>query len=99
MQHFSKEEIQKKAYKIWESRLQNTRNSDKRTAQDDWNDATIQCSKKSYWQQFWQWTGIKEKKGWDLMTGLSIPLFIFLGGALLTCNSKRSQTNDINKRR
>jgi hypothetical protein len=38
-----------------------------------------------FWRPFisvWEWTGIGEKKGWDIFTGLSLPLIVFGGGIL-----------------
>jgi Pentapeptide repeats (8 copies) len=51
-------------------------------------------SKPPTWRsRFWRWTGIAEKKGWDLMTGISIPLFVFLGGGLFTYFNNQQQQN------
>lgn len=75
-------EIQKEAYKIWQNRLRKTRDSAQRTAQEDWNDAA-ENYKLSVWEKLGQWTGISEKKVWDWLQLLIIPIVVFMGTEFL----------------
>ena len=46
--------------------------------------------------RIWQWTGIGEKKGWDLITSVSLPVLLFLGGQYFSNknNDKQQQIAD-----
>lgn len=76
----TEEEIRKRAYKIWKRRVAQGKSG---TSEQDWQRA-IEELQLTWWDRLWAWTGIAEKKGWDLLTSLSLPLVLFLGGSLFT---------------
>lgn len=66
--------ISARAHQLWEARQLKLRESDKRTATDDWRDAEARLQE-SRWTQFVRWTGIREKKGWDFVQLLASKYF------------------------
>lgn len=85
--------ISAKAQQLWEARQLKLRESDKRTAVDDWRDAESRL-KDSGLTQFVRWTGVKEKKGWDfvqLLASISIPVVLFAGGSFFTYWNNQQQ--------
>jgi len=85
--------INAKAHQLWETRQLKLRESDKRTAVDDWRDAEARL-KESGWTRFVRWTGVREKKGWDfvqLLASISIPVVLFAGGTLFTYWNNQQQ--------
>jgi len=83
--------LRDKAYEIWEKRGKTG------TLEENW-DAAIKALK---WQRllqpfsnFWHWTGIQEKKGWEvvqLLVGISIPIVLFVGGQYFTTQNNEKQ--------
>jgi uncharacterized protein YjbI with pentapeptide repeats len=73
------EEINAKAYEIWKER-----NGQDRTAQDDWDEAAKilkeEAEQKKWYSIIFNWTGLKEKKGWDIVQLLVVPLSLGLIG-------------------
>jgi uncharacterized protein YjbI with pentapeptide repeats len=73
------EEINAKAYEIWKER-----NGQDRTAQDDWDEAAKilkeEAEQKKWYSIILNWTGLKEKKGWDIVQLLVVPLSLGLIG-------------------
>ena len=84
---FSDVEIDTKAYELWQAR-----NGAGGSSEQDWQQAIAELEverspvkrlerwTRSNVQGFWNWTGLKEKKGWDLaqlLIGISIPLAVF----------------------
>jgi len=83
---FRDEKIRAKAYQIWE------KNPEQSSEEDNWNAAIKALKRERLWRPFivlWRWTGLGEKKGWDIVTGLSIPVVVFVGG--IWFNSWNSQ--------
>ena len=89
----AEQRISAKAHQLWEARQLKLRESDKRTAVDDWRDAESRL-KESWVTQFVRWTGIREKKGWDfvqLLASISIPVVLFAGGSFFTYWNNQQQ--------
>ncbi len=77
-QNFTDEKIRVKAYQIWEKNRENS-------PEENWSLAIKSLERENKFRFliiFWKWTGLGEKKGWDIVTSLSIPLIIFTGGIL-----------------
>jgi uncharacterized protein YjbI with pentapeptide repeats len=75
---FTDEQIRVKAYQLWE-------NNKEQSPEENWNAAVKALERERFWRSLisvWRWTGIGEKKGWDIFTGLSLPLIVFGGGIL-----------------
>ena len=75
---FTDEQIRVKAYQLWEKNKE-------QSPEENWNAAVKALEREKFWRPFisvWRWTGIGEKKGWDIVTGLSLPLIVFGGGIL-----------------
>jgi uncharacterized protein YjbI with pentapeptide repeats len=75
---FTDEQIRVRAYQLWE------KNKEK-SPEENWNAAVKALEREKFWRPLisvWRWTGIGEKKGWDIITGLSLPLIVFGGGIL-----------------
>jgi uncharacterized protein YjbI with pentapeptide repeats len=75
---FTDEQIRVKAYQLWEKNKE-------QSPEENWNAAVKALERERFWRPFisvWRWTGIGEKKGWDIVTGLSLPLIVFGGGIL-----------------
>ena len=75
---FTDEQIRVKAYQLWEKNKE-------QSPEENWNAAVKALEREKFWRPLmsvWRWTGIGEKKGWDIFTGLSLPLIVFGGGIL-----------------
>jgi len=75
---FTDEQIRVKAYQLWEKNKE-------QSPEENWNAAVKALERERFWRPLisvWRWTGIGEKKGWDIVTGLSLPLIVFGGGIL-----------------
>ena len=75
---FTDEQIRVKAYQLWEKNKE-------QSPEENWNAAVKALERERFWRPLisvWRWTGIGEKKGWDIFTGLSLPLIVFGGGIL-----------------
>lgn len=77
---FTEEEIRAKAYELWKAR-----SSKGEAPEDDWKAAMetlkIEHSPIKKWVQgFWDWTGFKEKKGWDFLQLLIVPIVLVIAG-------------------
>jgi uncharacterized protein YjbI with pentapeptide repeats len=75
---FTDEQIRVKAYQLWEKNKE-------QSPEENWNSAVKALERERFWRPLisvWRWTGIGEKKGWDIFTGLSLPLIVFGGGIL-----------------
>ena len=75
---FTDEQIRVKAYQLWEKNKE-------QSPEENWKAAVKALEKERFWRPLisvWRWTGIGEKKGWDIFTGLSLPLIVFGGGIL-----------------
>ena len=75
---FTDEQIRVKAYQLWEKNKE-------QSPEENWNAAVKALEREKFWRPLisvWRWTGIGEKKGWDIVTGLSLPLIVFGGGIL-----------------
>ncbi len=75
---FTDKEIREKAHQIWEKNKE-------QSPEENWNAAVKALERERFWRPLisvWRWTGIGEKKGWDIFTGLSLPLIVFGGGIL-----------------
>jgi uncharacterized protein YjbI with pentapeptide repeats len=88
---FTDEQIRDKAYQIWQQ-------DKERSPEENWNTAIKLLKTERRFQVLkqplicvWRWTGIPEKKGWDLMTGLLIPALIFGGGISFTYLNNQQQ--------
>ncbi|XGW00887.1 MAG: DUF2934 domain-containing protein (plasmid) [Leptolyngbya sp. BL-A-14] len=89
---FTDEQIRAKAYALWEQRGEDS------TDAENWEDAIKALQRErvirrvtSPLQRWWHWTGLPEKKGWDLATGISIPLLLFLGSQYFTTQNNDKQ--------
>jgi uncharacterized protein YjbI with pentapeptide repeats len=75
---FTDEQIRVKAYQLWEKNKE-------QSPEESWYAAVKALEREKFWRPLmsvWRWTGIGEKKGWDIVTGLSLPLIVFGGGIL-----------------
>jgi hypothetical protein len=85
---FRDEKIRAKAYQIWEKNKE-------QSEEENWNSAIKELERERKFRVLigiWRWTGLGEKKGWDIATGLSIPLIVFGGGVLFNyLNGKQQQ--------
>jgi hypothetical protein len=83
--------ISVKAHEIWEKRGKTG------TPEENWDAAIKALQQQSLLQplsKFWRWTGIPEKKGWDvvqLLVGVSIPIVLFVGGQYFTSQNSDKQ--------
>lgn len=93
------EKIRAKAHELWSERLHKQRNSQKRTAEDDWNEAQETILNQSNWKLFLQWTGVKEKKLWDFMQLLLFPALLAIGGFWLNQQAAERQDSLSQQRR
>lgn len=96
-QYPSNDQIEKRAQRIWKMRVKAGKSG---SAAEDWQRAIEELQveqQSSFGERFWRWTGISEKRGWDLMTGLSIPLLIFVGGSLFTFLNNQQQIKIANE--
>lgn len=92
------DQIKKRAHKIWEARVTTGKSG---SPADDWQKAVIELQS-SYWRRLWRWTGIPEKRGWDLLqllTSISIPVILFVGGSLFTYWNNQQQIRIANEKR
>ena len=76
--------------KVQQIRMQRIHQAKEATSEEDWERAVYEL-KLSPLERWWIWTGIPEKKGWDLFTSISLPLFVFLGGTLFTWWNNQQQ--------
>ncbi|MFM7441069.1 MAG: pentapeptide repeat-containing protein, partial [Snowella sp.] len=93
--YLAEEKIRVKAYELW--------NLNKSLSpEESWNLAIKRLTVEQQFRpliMFWHWTGLGEKKGWDILTTLSLPLFIFLGGILFThINNQQQNQLSVDKR-
>jgi hypothetical protein len=75
---FTDEQIRVKAYQLWEKNKE-------QSPEESWYAAVKALERERFWRPLisvWRWTGIGEKTGWDIVTGLSLPLIVFGGGIL-----------------
>ena len=85
--------LRDKAYEIWEKRGKTG------TLEENWDAAIKALKRRRLWQpfsNFWHWTGIQEKKGWEvvqLLVGISIPIVLFVGGQYFTTQNNEKQQN------
>lgn len=93
---FTDEQIRSKAFRI-------SQKYPERSPDENWA-AAIQALEKErpfrHWIAFWKWTGIGEKKGWDilqLLISASIPLLIFFGTQYFTSQNNKQQRETANK--
>jgi uncharacterized protein YjbI with pentapeptide repeats len=91
------EEIHAKAYEIWKER-----NGQDRTAQDDWDEAAKilkeEAEQKKWYSIIFNWTGLKEKKGWDIVQLLLVPLSLgLIGFGFQYCSKQTEQQAATNK--
>jgi uncharacterized protein YjbI with pentapeptide repeats len=85
---FSDDEIRIKAHELWEAR-----EGKGKTSVDDWNEA-IEALKteRSLIKRFFEWTGFKEKKGWDFLQLLIVPAVLSVGALYLQDAAKQRDT-------
>ena len=73
------------------------------TPEDDWEGAIRELKwERSFPGRFCRWTGLGQKKGWDLvqlLTSISIPVAIFAGGSLFTYWNNQQQQRIADERR
>lgn len=85
---FTNEQIRARAYQIWEKNKE-------QSEEENWNAAIKALERERRFRVLigiWRWTGLGEKKGWDIVTSLSIPLIVFGGGILFNyLNGKQQQ--------
>jgi hypothetical protein len=88
---FTDEKIRVKAHQIWE-------NNKEQSPEENWNAAVKVLERERFWRPLisvWRWTGIGEKKGWDiiqLLSTVSIPVLLFFGTQYFTDqNNERQQ--------
>ena len=85
---FTNEQIRAKAYQIWEKNKE-------QSEEDNWNAAIKALGREKRFRvliSIWRWTGLGKKTGWDIFTGLSLPLIVFGGGILFNyLNGKQQQ--------
>ena len=85
---FTNEQIRARAYQIWEKNKE-------QSEEDNWNAAIKALEKERRFRVLigiWRWTGLGDKTGWDIVTSLSIPLFVFVGGLVFNhLNAKQQQ--------
>ena len=100
---FTEEQISAKAKALWEQRgadstdTENWQDAIQALKREQAVRRVTRPLKRLWWktglgtplQRWWRWTGLREKKGWDLATSISIPLVLFLGSQYFT-----SQNND-----
>ena len=103
----SQELIRLKAEQIWRNRESQGLDS---TPEQDWYEAEVilqywtarQWLKMQInWQEFWRWSGVHEKNGWDylelainigrFLTGISIPVLLFLSTNYLAAQNNKQQ--------
>jgi hypothetical protein len=90
--NFTNEQIRAKAYQIWEKNKEQSK-------EDNWNAAVKGLERERRFRVLigiWRWTGLGEKKGWDifiqLLSTVSIPLLLFFGTQYFTNqNNERQQ--------
>ena len=94
---FTNEQIQARSYQIWEQKKG-------QSEEENWNEAIKALERERRFRpfiSFWRWTGLGEKKGWDILQlGItaSIPVIIFLGTQLFSNeNNKQNQEAAKNK--
>lgn len=89
---FTEAGIRKRAQKIYEKRMEEGLEG---TPEGDWQQAIRELKwERSLLAQFGRWTGLGQKKGWDivqLLTSISIPVAIFAGGSLFTYWNNQQQ--------
>jgi uncharacterized protein YjbI with pentapeptide repeats len=75
---FSEEQIRARAYEIWQKNEENC------SPEKNWQAAIKQLTQdRSCLNKIWQWTGFKEKKPWDFLQLLILPLVLVLVASLL----------------
>jgi hypothetical protein len=65
-----------------------------RTAEENWELANRELTKPwpfAFLVSLWRWTGISEKKGWDLFAGISLPVILTAGGWYITTQDNTRQ--------
>jgi uncharacterized protein YjbI with pentapeptide repeats len=85
---FPEEWIRAKAHEIWQA------NGESGSPNDNWQAAIDQLKKERWlmiWRwQIWQWTGLRDKKRWDILELLIFPLGLVLATSLLQqCTKER----------
>ncbi len=92
--HFSEQEIQAKINEIAARKDKpsgNIRDVAIKELYDDWNDAQERLSDLS-WDRFLQWLGIRDKKGWDWVQLLIMPIVLAALTLLFSyCNNQEQQ--------
>jgi uncharacterized protein YjbI with pentapeptide repeats len=87
---FTDEQIRVKAYQLWEKNKE-------QSPEENWNAAVNALEREKFWRPLisvWRWTGIGEKKGWDiiqLLSTVSIPVLLFFGTQYFSTKSNEQQ--------
>jgi len=87
---FTDEQIRVKAYQLWEKNKE-------QSPEENWNAAVEALERERFWRPLisvWRWTGIGEKKGWDiiqLLSTVSIPVLLFFGTQYFSTKSNEQQ--------
>ena len=87
---FTDEQIRVKAYQLWEKNKE-------QSPEENWNAAVKALEREKFWRPLisvWRWTGIGEKKGWDiiqLLSTVSIPVLLFFGTQYFLTKSNEQQ--------
>lgn len=86
---FTEEGIRARAQQVYERRKTSGLAG---TPEGDWQQAIRELRwERSPFGKFYQWTGLGQKKGWDLLTSISLPLIVFMGGTLFTYWNNQQQ--------
>lgn len=95
---FTEEGIRTRAQQVYERRRVQ---GFKGTPEEDWQQAIRELKwERSPLGKFYQWTGLGQKKGWDLFTSISLPIVLFAGGSLFTYwNNQQQQKIAVENRR
>jgi uncharacterized protein YjbI with pentapeptide repeats len=86
---FSDEQIRVKAYQIWQKHSESS-------PEENWNAAIKALKTEQLFQPFkklWLWTGFGEKKGWDFLQLLIVPIILVGAGFFLTEFAKERESN------
>ena len=88
---FTNEQIRARAYQIWEK-------SKEQSEEENWNAAIKTLERERRFRVLigiWRWTGLGEKKGWDvfiqLLSSVSIPVFLWYGTQYFTNQNNEQQ--------
>lgn len=95
---FTEEGIRARAQQIYERRKAQGL---KGTPEGDWKQSIRELKwERSLLAKFGRWTGLGQKKGWDLFTSLSLPVVLFVGGSLFTYwnNQQQQRIADDNRK-